>query len=172
MPYQVTQIMCTHEIPLKVAKRFIPISGKWKSTNESRLVTVLKVLIPCCTWCTIYPHIVQSWSVNYYPVLDSEYNSILSINDTVECHKMQKWETLLLSVCRNYPLFVGAWKSVYKLDLLLIQDDVKVWNEPILSPVCVWCGCELKMSFCLNLPLVFIVGCGIILVRMMCVKWL
>lgn len=68
--------------------------------------------------------------------------------------------------------FVGAWKSVYKLDLLLIQDDVMVWNEPILSPVCVWYGCDLKMVFCLNLPLVFIVGCGIILVRMMCVKWL
>lgn len=66
---------------------------------------------------------------------------------------------------RNYPLFVGAWKSVYKLDLLRIQDDVKVWNVAILSPVCVWCGCKLKMTFCLNLPLVFMVGCGIILVR-------
>lgn len=53
-------IMCTHEIPPKVAKRFIPISGKWKSTNESRLATVLNILIPCCTGCTIYPHIVQS----------------------------------------------------------------------------------------------------------------
>ena len=43
-----------------------------------------------------------------------------------------------------------------------------VWNVAILSPVCVWYGCELKMSFCLNLPLVFMVGYGIILVRMMC----
>ena len=66
---------------------------------------------------------------------------------------------------RNYPLFVGAWKSVYKLDLLRIQDIVKAWNVAILSPVCVLCGCKLKMTFCLNLPLVFMVGCGIILVR-------
>ena len=77
-----------------------------------------------------------------------------------------------MSVYRNYPLFVGAWKSVYKLDLLLIQDDMKVWNEPILSPVCVLCGCELKMSFCLNFLVLLMVGYGIILVRIKCVKWL
>ena len=69
---------------------------------------------------------------------------------------------------RNYPLFVGAWKSVYKLDLPQIQDDVMVWNVPILSPVCVWYGCKLKMDFCLNLPLDFMVGYGIILVRRLC----
>ena len=38
---------------------------------------------------------------------------------------------------RNYPNFLGAWKSVYTLDLLRIQDDVMAWNVAILSPVCV-----------------------------------
>ena len=152
MPCQVTQIMCTHEIPPKVAKRFIPISGKWKSTNESRLAL----------YWNLSPYRTEQKAEKFSRWV---HNSYMSINYTVECHKMQKWETLLLRMYRNYPLFVGAWKSVFKLDLLRIQDIVKAWNVAILSPVCVLCGCKLKMTFCLNLPLVFMVGCGIILVR-------
>lgn len=69
---------------------------------------------------------------------------------------------------RNYPLFVGAWKSVYKLDLLLIQDDVKAWNVAILSPVCV----KIKNGFLLRF---FSAFCGWIWYNSgaeKCVKWL
>lgn len=48
---------------------------------------------------------------------------------------------------RNYPLFVGVWKSAYKLDLLRIQDDVMVWNVAILSPVCVKIKNEFLLEF-------------------------